>query len=164
MRNIPVNKLKPLTIKKQKMNSNETLTIEDIKEIIPHRFPFLLVDRITEIKGYEFIKGYKNITFNEPLFQGHFPQRAVFPGVLIVEAMAQLGAVLIFRRFPEDKRMAFFAGIDKARFKRPVIPGDRLDLEITVTRDRGTFVVMEGKAFVDGDLAATAVLSSAIAK
>lgn len=146
------------------MNSNETLTIEDIKEIIPHRFPFLLVDRITEIKGYESIKGYKNITFNEALFQGHFPQRAVFPGVLIVEAMAQLGAVLIFRRFPEDKRMAFFAGIDKARFKRPVIPGDRLDLEITVTRDRGTFVVMEGKAFVDGDLAATAVLSSAIAK
>jgi len=146
------------------MSTNEIFDIEEIKKLIPHRFPFLLVDRVTEINGYESIKGYKNITYNEPLFQGHFPQRAVFPGVLIIEAIAQLGAILIFRRFPEDKRMAFFAGIEKARFKRPVIPGDRLNLEVTVTRDRGTFVVMEGKAFVDGDLAASTVFSSAIAK
>ena len=146
------------------MSTDNVLNIEEIKKLIPHRFPFLLVDRVTEINGCESIKGYKNITYNEPLFQGHFPQRAVFPGVLIIEAIAQLGAVLIFRRFPEDQRMAFFAGIEKARFKRPVIPGDRLNLEVTVIRDRGTFVVMEGKAFVDGELAASAILSSAMAK
>ncbi len=140
------------------------INIEEIKRIIPHRYPFLLVDRVTEVNGYVSIKGYKNITFNEAMFQGHFPQKSVFPGVLIIEAMAQLGAILIFRRFPEEDRLAFFAGIDKARFKRPVIPGDRLDLEVTVTRDRGNFVVMEGKAYVDGVVAASAILSSAIAK
>jgi 3-hydroxyacyl-[acyl-carrier-protein] dehydratase len=146
--------------------SNETslINIEDIQKIIPHRYPFLLVDRVTEVNGYESIKGYKNITYNEEIFQGHFPQRAVFPGVLIIEALAQLGALLILRRFPEDNRLAYFAGIDKARFKRPVVPGDRLDLEVKVIRDRGTFVVTEGKATVDGVLAASAVLSSSIAR
>lgn len=146
------------------MSDNNVLTIEDIKKIIPHRYPFLLVDRVTEINGYESIKGYKNISVNEPVFQGHFPQQAVFPGVMIIEALAQLGGVLIMRRFPEDKRMAFFAGIDKAKFRRPVLPGDRLDLEITVIRDRSTFVIMEGNAYVDGELAASATLSSAMAK
>jgi 3-hydroxyacyl-[acyl-carrier-protein] dehydratase len=145
-------------------NNVDGIDIEEIKKIIPHRYPFLLVDRVTEINGYKSIKGYKNITFNEALFQGHFPQRSVFPGVLIVEAMAQLGAVLILRRFPNENRMAFFAGIDKARFKQPVIPGDRLDLEVTVTRDRGSFVVIEGKAYVEETLVASATLSSAIAK
>jgi len=145
-------------------NDVNVINIEEIKRILPHRYPFLLVDRVTEINGYESIKGYKNITFNEAMFQGHFPQKSVFPGVLIIEAMAQLGAVLIMRRFPQEDRLAFFAGIDKARFKRPVIPGDRLDLEVTVTRDRGNFVVMEGKAYVDGVVAASAILSSAIAK
>ncbi len=143
---------------------SQTLNIEEIKKIIPHRYPFLLIDRVTEIVGYESIKGYKNITFNEGLFQGHFPQQSVFPGVLIIEAMAQMGAVLILRRFPEDQRLAYFASIEKAKFKKPVIPGDRLDLEITIVRDRGNFVVMEGKAFVDGNLAASATLSSSIAK
>jgi len=146
------------------MSDNDVLTIEDIKKILPHRYPFLLVDRVTEINGYESIKGYKNISFNEPVFQGHFPHQAVFPGVMIIEALAQLGGVLIMRRFPEGQRMAFFAGIDKAKFRRPVLPGDRLDLEISVLRDRGTFVIMEGKAYVDGDLAASATLSSAMAK
>jgi 3-hydroxyacyl-[acyl-carrier-protein] dehydratase len=145
-------------------NDVNVINIEEIKKIIPHRYPFLLVDRVTEVNGYESIKGYKNISFNEALFQGHFPQQSVFPGVLIIEAMAQLGAVLIMRRFPDDDRLAFFAGIDKARFKRPVIPGDRLDLEVTVTRDRGSFVVMEGKAYVDGVFTASAILSSAVAK
>ncbi|MCP5054352.1 MAG: 3-hydroxyacyl-ACP dehydratase FabZ [bacterium] len=143
---------------------SDKLNIEDIKKVIPHRYPFLLVDRVVEINGFEFAKGYKNVSFNEGVFQGHFPQQAVFPGVLIMEALAQLGAVLIMRRFEEGNRLAYFAGIDKARFKRPVVPGDRLDLEVTVTRDRGNFVVMEGKAFVEGDLAASATLSSAIAK
>lgn len=141
---------------------SDTLTVEEIKKIIPHRYPFLLVDRVTEINGYESIKGYKNITANEPMFQGHFPAQAVFPGVMIMEAMAQLGGILIMRRFPEDKRMAFFAGIDKARFKQPVVPGDRLDMELNVIRDRGNFIVIEGKAFVAGKLVASGTLSSAM--
>ena len=144
---------------------NETdLSIEKIWEIIPHRYPFLLVDRVTEIEGYEYIKGYKNISISDPVFQGHFPSAPVFPGVLILEAMAQLGAILILRRFPPEKRMAYFAGIDKVRFKRVVVPGDRLDLELKVTRDRGPYVVMEGKAHVDGELAAQGTMSSILAK
>lgn len=141
------------------------MNIEKIWEVIPHRYPFLLVDRVTEINEEEFsIKGYKNITINEPVFQGHFPSRPVFPGVLIIEAMAQLGAVLVLRRFPAEKRLAFFAGIDKARFKRVVVPGDRMDLEVKVVRDRNIFVVIEGKAYVEGQLAAQATMSSALAK
>jgi 3-hydroxyacyl-[acyl-carrier-protein] dehydratase len=141
------------------------MNIEEIWEIIPHRYPFLLVDRVTEINEEEFsIKGYKNITINESMLQGHFPSKPVFPGVLIVEAMAQLGAVLILRRFPQEKRMAYFTGIDKARFKRVVIPGDRMDLEVKVVRDRSNFVVMEGKAHVEGQLAAQATMSSVLAK
>ncbi len=140
------------------------LDIEEIRKIIPHRYPFLLVDRVTEIDGYESIKGYKNITFNEPLFQGHFPQKAVFPGVLMIEAMAQLGAVLMLRKFPEDQRMAYFASIEKAKFKRLVVPGDRLDMEVKKVRDRTNFVIMEGKALVDGQIAAIATMSSMLAK
>jgi 3-hydroxyacyl-[acyl-carrier-protein] dehydratase len=144
--------------------SETPLNIEEIWNILPHRFPFLLVDRVIEIVGYESIKGYKNITINEPVFQGHFPARPVFPGVLILEAMAQLGAILILRRFPPDKRMAYFTGIDNARFKRPVVPGDRLDMEVKITRDRTTFVVMDAKAFVNDQLAAQAIMSSALAR
>jgi beta-hydroxyacyl-ACP dehydratase FabZ len=142
----------------------ETYSVEDIKNVIPHRYPFLLIDRVTELKESEYIKGYKNITINEPIFQGHFPEKPIFPGVLIIEAMAQLGAFLLVRRFPEGKRMAYFAGIDKARFKRPVVPGDRLDLEVTVVKDRGHFAVMEGKALVEGDIAAQALLMSSVPK
>ncbi|MCP5107923.1 MAG: 3-hydroxyacyl-ACP dehydratase FabZ [bacterium] len=147
------------------MSDSETiLDIEKIWEIIPHRYPFLLVDRVTEIDGYESIKGYKNISCNEPVFQGHFPGRPIFPGVLQLEAMAQLGAILILRRFPPDKRMAYFTGIEKARFKRMVVPGDRLDMELKIVRDRGPYVVMEGKAMVEGQLAAQATMSSILAK
>lgn len=140
------------------------LDVEEIKKILPHRFPFLLVDRVTEINGTESIKGYKNISANEIFFQGHFPNHPVFPGVLILEAMAQLGAILILRRFPESKRMAYYAGIDNAKFKRLVVPGDKLELIAKILRDRGGFVVMESKAYVDGDLAAEAVLKAILAK
>lgn len=142
----------------------KTLDVEEIKKILPHRFPFLLIDRVTEINGTESIKGYKNISANEIFFQGHFPNHPVFPGVLILEAMAQLGAILILRRFPESKRMAYYAGIDNAKFKRLVVPGDKLELIAKILRDRGGFVVMESKAYVDGDLAAEAVLKAIIAK
>ena len=146
------------------METGTVFDIEEIKKIVPHRYPFLLVDRVTEINGTESIKGYKNITFNEPVFQGHFPQQAVFPGVLIVEAMAQLGAVLVLRKFPEDKRMAYFAGIEKAKFRKVVVPGDRLEMELKIVRNRDTFVIMEGKATVDGKVAAQAIMSSMLAK
>lgn len=140
------------------------LNIEEIVKIIPHRFPFLLIDRVTEINGVESIKGYKNISANEIFFQGHFPNHPVFPGVLILEAMAQLGAVLILKRFPEDKRMAYYAGIDNAKFKHLVVPGDKLELSAKILRDRGGFVIMEGKAYVDGNLVAEAILKSILAK
>ena len=93
----------------------DTYSVEEIKNILPHRYPFLLIDRVTDIKESEWIKGYKNVSINEPVFLGHFPDNPVFPGVLIVEALAQLGAFLLVRRFPEGKRTAYFAGIDKAR-------------------------------------------------
>ncbi len=141
----------------------EIFGIEKIREILPHRYPFMLIDRVTEINESEgLVKGYKNVTVNESIFQGHFPNEPVFPGVLMLEAMAQLGAILILKRFPPEKRMAYFTGIDKARFKRVVIPGDRLDIEVKLIRERHPFVQMEGTVKVDGELAASAVLMAAL--
>jgi len=140
------------------------LNLEEIREIIPHRYPFLLVDRVTEIdEEVGAIKGYKNISANEPVFQGHFPEVAIFPGVMILEAMGQLGAIYMLRKRRKERRMAYFAGIDRARFKRMVVPGDRLDMELKLVRQRGNFAIVEGKAFVDGQLAAEAQLMSSIA-
>jgi len=143
---------------------NGPLTIEDIQKILPHRYPFLLVDRITEVDGEKTIKGFKNVTANEEFFQGHFPGNPVMPGVLIIEAMAQLGAYLLLRRWSPERRTAYFTTIEKARFKRAVVPGDRLDMEVLVTRDRGSFAVMEGKAFVNEQLVAEAVMTSMVGK
>ncbi|KGP71806.1 3-hydroxyacyl-ACP dehydratase FabZ [Pontibacillus yanchengensis] len=120
------------------------LDIEQIKEIIPHRYPFLLVDQITELEEGSRAVGKKNVTINEPFFQGHFPSYAVMPGVLIVEALAQVGAVAMLKKEENQGRLAFFTGIDKCRFKRQVTPGDTLTLEVEIIRAKGS--IGKGKA------------------
>ncbi len=138
---------------------------KDIIEVLPHRYPFLLVDRITEIDDETgIIKGYKNVTISENVFNGHFPNKPVFPGVLMIEALAQLGAFFYLKDLPPESRMAYFAGIDKARFKRVVVPGDRLDLQCQLVRERNGIAIMEGIAWVDGNVAVKATLMSSVQK
>ncbi len=135
------------------------LGIEEIKELLPHRYPFLLVDRVTEYEERVKIKGYKNVSANEELFQGHFPDKAIFPGVLICEAMAQLTAVFGFLSTghrPADGYLYLFAGLDNVKFKRQVVPGDRLDMEVEFVSERRGMYKVTAKAFVDGTLACSA--------
>ncbi|MAU79538.1 MAG: 3-hydroxyacyl-[acyl-carrier-protein] dehydratase FabZ [Gammaproteobacteria bacterium] len=137
-------------------------TITELFEYLPHRYPFLLIDRVTETVVGERIKGYKNITANEELFNGHFPGQPIFPGVLILEAMAQLSGVLAFETKgvrPADGTNYLFGGVEKARFRRQVIPGDRLDLESTIVAERKIMMKFECAAFVDGEIACSAVLT-----
>ncbi|MBD3307758.1 3-hydroxyacyl-ACP dehydratase FabZ [candidate division KSB3 bacterium] len=134
------------------------LTIQDIQKLLPHRYPFLLVDKIIEYDDQHII-GIKNVTVNEPFFQGHFPGIPIMPGVLIIEAMAQVSGILFLRLFDDQKkRLAYFAGIDKAKFRKPVRPGDQLRLELSVLRMRKTSYKMHGKAWVDDDVVAEAEL------
>ncbi len=138
------------------------LDIDAIKEIIPHRYPFLLVDRIEELVEGERAVGVKNVTANEPFFPGHFPDYPVMPGVLIVEALAQVGAVALLSVEDNRGKLALFAGIDKVRFKRQVRPGDTLRLEVRITRSRGAIGFGEAVATVDGETACTGELMFAI--
>ncbi|NLY84832.1 MAG: 3-hydroxyacyl-ACP dehydratase FabZ [Tissierellia bacterium] len=129
------------------------LDIQAIKKIIPHRYPFLFVDKVlVEEVGVKGI-GYKNVTINEPFFQGHFPHFPVMPGVLIVEAMAQVGAVILLSHEKYKGKTPLFAGINKVRFKRKVVPGDTLRMEVKLTKIRGPIGVGEGKAYVDDEIA-----------
>lgn len=138
------------------------LDINQIKEIIPHRYPFLLVDRILEVEEAQRAIGIKNVTANEEFFNGHFPGYPVMPGVLIVEALAQVGAVAMLKKEENRGRLAFFAGIDNCRFKRQVKPGDQLRLEVEMTRVRGAIGKGKGTATVDGELVCEAELTFAL--
>ena len=135
------------------------LDINDIQKIIPHRYPFLLVDYVEEMEPGVRAVGYKNVTMNEPFFQGHFPQQPVMPGVLIIEALAQVGAIAVLS-LPENKgKLAFFGGIKNAKFRKQVIPGDRLRLETEIIKCKGPMGIGKAVATVDGKLAAEAEIS-----
>jgi len=138
------------------------LSIQEIQNIIPHRYPFLLVDQVTEIEEGKKIVGYKNVTINEPFFQGHFPEYPVMPGVLILEALAQAGAIAVLGIEENKGKIGFLAGIDKCRFRRQVVPGDRLQLEIEIVRMRGPSGKGKGIATVDGEVACEAEIMFAI--
>jgi len=132
------------------------IEIKEIMAMLPHAYPFLLVDRIVEIEPGKRAVGIKNVTYNEPFFPGHFPGRPIMPGVLIVEAMAQTAGVLAFNSLPEQerKKSVFFLGMDNVRFRKPVMPGDQLRMELEITRHRQSIWGFKGKALVDGNVVA----------
>ena len=145
-------------------NKLNPIEIEEILTLLPHRYPFLLVDRVTDCVLGESIKAYKNITFNEPCFTGHFPGKPIFPGVLILEALAQAAGVLGFKTAGNSDDLYLYAGIDNARFKRPVVPGDRLDFAVTVIKERRGIWKFHGIASVDGNEVCNAEFMCAMRK
>lgn len=137
--------------------------IEWILSVLPHRYPLLLVDRVLEMEPGKRIVAIKNVTINEPVFLGHFPGRPVMPGVLLIEGMAQAGGLLLLSDMPNrESKLLYFASIDEAKFRRPVVPGDQIRYELEVLRLRSTYCKLAGKVTVDGQLAAEAVISSAM--
>ena len=145
-------------------NSSSTLDIYEILEHLPHRYPFLLIDRVTECIVGERLVGYKNVTYNEPHFQGHFPNKEVMPGVLIIESLAQATGILAFRtngKVPDEDSLYYLVGVDGVRFKRPVIPGDQLKLEVDIIKTKRGVWKFNGVASVDGEIVCTAELMCA---
>ena len=141
------------------------MNIDQIMKILPHRYPILLVDRVEKIVKNESIVAYRNVTANEPIFSGHFPDHLIYPGVMILEGLAQAGSLLVFESMDEDENstgsiMPYFAGIDKAKFKKPVLPGDRLEYQVSIIKSRMGIWKLDGKAFVDGKLVASAELKA----
>ena len=137
----------------------EAIDVERVMQMIPHRYPFLMVDRVLNLVTGERATGVKNVSINEHYFQGHFPTRPVMPGVLIIESMAQAGGGVLLQEVPgRERKLVYFVAIDDARFRRPVIPGDQLRVEVKVLSWRSNFCKLEGKASVDGQLAAEATL------
>ena len=144
------------------------IDVVEIQKILPHRFPFLLVDRITALTPGESIEGFKNITIGEQIFQGHFPDHPIYPGVMIIEGMAQAGGVLAFKSMDEEKqedtkeKVVYFMSIDNAKFRNPVKPGDQLVYKLSVLKHRGNIWVLDAKAYVDDKLVAEAELKAMI--
>jgi 3-hydroxyacyl-[acyl-carrier-protein] dehydratase len=142
------------------MTSATRFDIQEIMSFLPHRYPFLLIDRVTEFEPGKRVVVLKNVTINEPFFQGHFPGYPIMPGVLVVEAMAQAGGLLMTSAMEDrEKKLVVFSGIESAKFRRPVTPGDQLIIEVNVLAMRSRAGRMEGKAFVDGKLACEATLT-----
>jgi 3-hydroxyacyl-[acyl-carrier-protein] dehydratase len=143
------------------------LDINEIQEILPHRYPFLLVDRITDMTKGESILGYKNISISEPAFMGHFPGHPIYPGVLILEGMAQAGGILALKsndltNEELKNKVIYFMSIDKAKFRTPVKPGDKLDYKIEILKLKGNIIVLDGKAYVDDKIVAQAELKAMV--
>jgi len=142
--------------------------IVEIQKILPHRYPFLLVDRITDLAKGEYIEGYKNVSISEPVFQGHFPDHPIYPGVMIIEGMAQAGGVLAFKSMDNatqeeiENKVVYFMSIDKAKFRSPVTPGDQLVYKINVIKNKGAIWQLDAKAYVDDKLVAQAELKAMI--
>jgi 3-hydroxyacyl-[acyl-carrier-protein] dehydratase len=141
----------------------QTMNIGQIMEYLPHRYPFLLIDRVVEIEPAKRIVAIKNVTINEPFFNGHFPGYPIMPGVLVVEAMAQTGCILLLSEIPDrEKKLVVFTGIDGAKFRRAITPGDQIRIEVDVLSFRPRAGKMEGKAYIDGKLACEATLTCAV--
>ncbi len=141
------------------------MDITQIQQILPHRFPFLLIDRVVGLEPGKLIKAYKNVSIGENIFIGHFPGHPIYPGVMIIEGMAQAGGVLAFKSdegMDIENKVVYFMSIDEAKFRSPVRPGDRLDYELMVLKHRGNVWVLVGKAYVDGKLCAEAKLTAMI--
>ncbi len=140
----------------------------EIQKILPHRYPFLLVDRITDLKQGEYIEGFKNVSISEPVFQGHFPDHPIYPGVMIIEGMAQAGGVLAFKSMDDtsqeeiENKVVYFMSIDKAKFRAPVTPGDQLVYKINVIKNKGAIWQLDAKAYVDDKIVAQAELKAMI--
>ena len=140
-----------------------TFDIQEILGLLPHRYPFLLIDRVVEFKRGKRLVAIKNVTMNEPFFQGHFPDYPIMPGVLVIEAMAQAGAIIMMNEIPDrEKKLAVFTGIERAKFRRPVVPGDQLRIEVEVLAFKSRLGRMEASAFVEGKLACQATLTCSI--
>jgi len=145
-----------------------TMDVMEIQKIIPHRYPFLLLDRVTQLKENESLIGFKNVTIGDNIFQGHFPGHPIYPGVMILEGMAQAGGILAFKSMgdmTEDEianKVVYFMSIDKAKFRAPVKPGDRLEYRISVIKNKGTIWMLNGEAYVDDVLVSQAELKAMI--
>jgi len=139
------------------------IDIERIKEILPHRYPFLFVDKVLNYEKFKFIEAIKNVTYNEAYFQGHFPKKHIMPGVVIIEAMAQAGGILAFLSLEEEdnaNRVVYFMSIENARFRKAVVPGDTIKMRVEIIKNKMKVWKMSGRCFVDGTLVAEAIMSA----
>ncbi len=144
-------------MRKKPRSKNNFIHIKEIQQILPHRYPFLLVDRVTELKKGKSVSAIKNVTYNEPFFNGHFPENKIMPGVLIIEAIAQSGGILVYHTVPEPgSKLMMLSKVSNAKFRKPVVPGDQIELYVELVKMRKRFCEVRGKALVDGEIAVEA--------